>query len=661
LGVSSSWCNTRRILFSDWKLRAPAQKEKEVFSKKWPNIPSLSNYKEPADASFWKNFPARNIPKVPVARVNVGKIEEKISECKNIWTCHQNRRGEKLLSDLKLGAGSYQKTNLPPLSAANAKSAFDHGVMLTDKIATWVSEGLVAGPFLAAPFPGFRANSLMAIDRNNAIRPVINMSGPKEESFNSNIDKLWVEKVKMASAKNFSFTVLEAGRGAKMSKFDLKDAFKIIPAKPSDWRLQGFSWLGRHFFETQMIFGAATSVSNFDRLGSTIADLSLSMNNINRKWLARTLDDFAFASPRDSHLTEKFSAHFANLCKELEIKTAAPCPLNEKAFVNETRGVVLGIGFDTAKLEWYLTEEKSNRFLERIVKGLESSHLDLKQTESIMGSINNLAQIFPFLKPFQSSGNHFLARFRDNYNLLLMPEERVREDWHVFGKACVAAKKGIPIARERTSWPLMVTHIFSDAAGAKYDILNGERHFHHEEGWRGAAFLAIEEKPFKWSRIAWSPFLLEKATDSYGKHYGNKPTTLEAVAILLPFLCIPGLLAGKQVVAHIDNVAVVWGIEKGYIKGDSTASLFVRALLIICGYLGIVLHANHVPRKSTKGANLADQLTRESSWAGAVEELGKDKFVEVKSEALSAWIRDPKEDWGLVKKLLEEVENDFIV
>jgi len=136
LGVSSSWRSTRRILFSDWKLRAPAQKEKEIFSKKWPNIPSLSNYREPADASFWKNFPTRDIPKQPVARVNVEKIEKRILECKDDWACHQTRRGEKLLSDLKLGAGSYQKSKLPPLSAVNAKSAFDHGVMLIDKIAT---------------------------------------------------------------------------------------------------------------------------------------------------------------------------------------------------------------------------------------------------------------------------------------------------------------------------------------------------------------------------------------------------------------------------------------------------------------------------------------------------------------------------------------------
>jgi len=306
LGVSKSWLATRRILFSDWKLRSPAQAEKPVFEKKWPNIPTLDRYDIPADKIFWEKFPARPMPKGPKARLEIEPLKRKISESESTWTCHQKKRAKKLLEDLNFGADSYQSSNLPPLTVPNARSSFVHGVMLTEKIATWVKDGLVAGPFLAAPLPGFRSNALMAVDRNNSIRPVINMSGPKEGSFNGNLNKLWMEKVKMASAKSFSFAVVNAGPGAIMSKFDLKDAFKIIPARPNDWRLQGFTWLGRSFFETQMIFGAAPSVSNFDRLGSTLADIALSMKSLNRKWLARTLDDFAFVAPKESGMTEFF-------------------------------------------------------------------------------------------------------------------------------------------------------------------------------------------------------------------------------------------------------------------------------------------------------------------------------------------------------------------
>jgi hypothetical protein len=46
--------------------------------------------------------------------------------------------------------------------------------------------------------------------------------------------KSHLEKVKMSTAKEFSYAVLAAGKNAKMSKFDIKDAYKLIPAKKED-------------------------------------------------------------------------------------------------------------------------------------------------------------------------------------------------------------------------------------------------------------------------------------------------------------------------------------------------------------------------------------------------------------------------------------------
>jgi len=446
VGSWEDWSKTKRVLFSDLTLRNFDEPPQAKFEKKNPEIPTLPDYRSKPSPSFWTSFPFRKCPKKPSARLNVDSVENEILECKENFTCHQQKRGSKLLHDLRNGASSYQKTSLPAETTQNSKSAYVHGEMLTDKISSWVKDGLVCGPFESAPFPGFRSNPLMAVDRNNSIRPVINMSGPKGGSFNENLDKLQMEKVKMASAKSFSFAVKSAGVGALMSKYDLKDAFKIIPARASDWRLQGFNWLGRFFFESQMIFGAAPSVSNFDRLGSTLADMALSKSGTNRKWLHRTLDDFAFVSPKNSGFTEKFSAEFSDLCNRVEVKTAPVCPDKEKAFVLETSGIVLGIGFNTEKLEWFLTKKKSECWTNRIWNGINNSHIDLKRTEQIMGTINNLAQMFPLLKPFQASGNRLLAKFNQNYNILLMPSKSVKDDWLVCGRACLAAQKGVPIA-----------------------------------------------------------------------------------------------------------------------------------------------------------------------------------------------------------------------
>ncbi len=74
----------------------------------------------------------------------------------------------------------------------------------------------------------------------------------------------------MSSAKSFGFSILEAGKNSVMSKFDLVDAYKNIPATLADLRLQGFTWLGKFFVENNMTFGGKPSVQNFDIVGATI-------------------------------------------------------------------------------------------------------------------------------------------------------------------------------------------------------------------------------------------------------------------------------------------------------------------------------------------------------------------------------------------------------
>ena len=56
----------------------------------------------------------------------------------------------------------------------------------------------------------------------------------------------------MSSTRKFGYSVAKAGRKARMSKFDLTDAYKNIPCKKEDLRLQGFFWLGKFFIEKRI-------------------------------------------------------------------------------------------------------------------------------------------------------------------------------------------------------------------------------------------------------------------------------------------------------------------------------------------------------------------------------------------------------------------------
>ena len=58
---------------------------------------------------------------------------------------------------------------------------------------------------------------------------MLNVSFPIGFSFNDNVSETGQEKVVMSSAKKFGQSVLKAGRGARMTKFDMRNAYKIVP------------------------------------------------------------------------------------------------------------------------------------------------------------------------------------------------------------------------------------------------------------------------------------------------------------------------------------------------------------------------------------------------------------------------------------------------
>jgi hypothetical protein len=110
-----------------------------------------------------------------------------------------------------------------------------------------------------------------------------------------------------------------------------------------------------------MIFGASPSVSNFDRLGSTLLELAVLNSGFPRFRVHRTLDDIPLVAPQGSEGAIAFGAAFKEICEKTGVKIATNCPNKEKAFENETSGIVLGIGFNTERLEWFLPAKKADK------------------------------------------------------------------------------------------------------------------------------------------------------------------------------------------------------------------------------------------------------------------------------------------------------------
>jgi hypothetical protein len=275
--------------------------------RKYPEVQLLSDYSSKPPIDFWKNIHFNPLPVRPHTKINIVNFEELITEHSHHLTISQIARARTVIKNLKEGAPSFQKNNLPPCNEKNASSAFVHGAIVTDNLIGWLKAGYVSGPFDFPPTDKFRINCLMAVPQESKVQTVLNVSVPINNSFNSNIEIELLEKVTMSSAKKFSYTLKKCGFDAKISKFDMCDAYKQIPCPISDLRLQGFGWLNKMFVETTQIFGAKSAVCNFDQLGNTLCKLATVASGIDPCLVHRHLDDVPIVGRKNDVSCETFS------------------------------------------------------------------------------------------------------------------------------------------------------------------------------------------------------------------------------------------------------------------------------------------------------------------------------------------------------------------
>ncbi len=183
------------------------------FQAQCPEVPALTRYDRDPGVKFWGSFPHKEIPTKPATKVNIVELENMVSNVieQAKFSPSQVKRAKLLVANLKNVASSHQKVNLPSCFVQNAKSTLAHGREVTDAVAYWVKNGYVAGPFKEPPLDKFRVNPIIAVEQEDKVRAVLNVSNPTGESFNNNIknksQKQMLEKVRVSSARNFGSSI----------------------------------------------------------------------------------------------------------------------------------------------------------------------------------------------------------------------------------------------------------------------------------------------------------------------------------------------------------------------------------------------------------------------------------------------------------------------
>jgi hypothetical protein len=397
------------------------------------------------------------------------------------------------------------------------------------------------------------------------------------------------------------------------------------------------------------MFGACSSVQNFDIVANTIKTVAKVGCEIPSRFVLRQLDDVPIVAPGKSGWCEDFLAAYKHLCGQINLELAEDCPEFKKSFGPTRKGKILGIWFNSETLCWKLPEEKRISSLLALTEVSKQANPSLLQLQSLMGRLNVVSVMCPFMNTFKFNLKAVLSSLLKGYTTTLTA--KALDDIRIWTNRLSHPSQWNPICPEKSEPPLTCYSFSSDATGfADNSIWTGQI---------GCGVLGLDEEnqTILGYQTWWPEDFIKNKTDNKGSRFGNKTTTLEMVAIMLPFLLIPEKLMNKHIRIYTDNMACVYGIKDGYVKNDEYASIFIRAVYLISAYLGSVLHTYHVSRRSTWEARTADNFTRASTTSFLEKQILKRYEHLNLPEVLTNWLINPQDDWTLAVTLLQHVMN----
>ena len=251
----------------------------------------------------------------------------------------------------------------------NHRSALDHPLIVSAKIDKELRLGRIAGPFKSPPLPHFVISPLGLVPKRatSEWRLIHDLSFPKVSSVNSNIDSAYTH-VQYQDLDHCINIIASLGPNTLIAKADLKDAFRILPIHPSSYRLLGFMWKERFFYDKHLPMGCSVSCQLFESLSTAIHWILV--NKLNVQHMSHILDDFMFFS-------------FLHLAASLNLPVKA-----EKTVYPSTSVCLHGIEVDTTTMSMRLPEDKLLDARLKVKAMAKRRKTSLVELQSLLGTLN---------------------------------------------------------------------------------------------------------------------------------------------------------------------------------------------------------------------------------------------------------------------------------
>ena len=267
--------------------------------------------------------------------------------------------------------------------ADNSRTTADPRVaeLISAAIAVDVEAGYKRGPFDAPPFTPFHVSPLSGVPKGeDGIRVIHNLSHPfGGDSINAGIER---EVYIMQRFEDAIAAIRRLGRGCRLSKFDVRAAFKLVPVRPEDRPLLGLVWQGKYYYEVVLPFGLRTSGYRWEEFAEALHFLCT--EHLGIELVFHYVDDFLFvAPPADGVRAERERQAFEALCRILGVPIA-----DEKTVGPATRCVFLGIEIDTDKMECRLTDKRVGKLRSLLQAWAAADHqFTFEELASLVGKL----------------------------------------------------------------------------------------------------------------------------------------------------------------------------------------------------------------------------------------------------------------------------------
>jgi hypothetical protein len=435
--------------------------------------------------------------------------------------------------------------------------------MLREKLLNEVSLGRLLGPYLSVPIPSLHISPVALVEKKapGKFRLIHNLSAPVGHSVNDAIS----DDLKTVHYCRVSDVVDHVLRhdviGGFLTKFDVKDAFRVVPVHRDDWKFLGMFCEGAYFINIMLPMGCGTSCAIFQSL--TRAVQWMMERRFPEVRVFGYLDDFLLCS-RDARSAREHKSGFVHMCETLGLPLA-----HDKTKGPDARLVFLGIGIDLESRSLFLDEERVRGAVEKIDHFVSKRSHRRVGWQSMVGTLSFLSQVVVPGRAFMSRVSEKLS----GSSFWIHLDPMVRED--------LVCWKDFLLNNLFRSFDMMDSellpafHIFTDASGScGFGAVMGSSWFYGrwQDGW--------------WSRQ--NVMLLELYPIWASLHVWK--LRLEASCVMV----------------HTDNEALVAVLNSRRSKLP-LANLLLRDISLLCMYKGIKLRVVHIPGVENC---LADALSR---------------------------------------------------